>query len=452
MSILKKASTGAVGIAALVVGGYAVAFVPSPFSSSISVVTSVVAPDAVTRSIACSGDVQGYVGDSAEISAISGTRMLTTAGVSVDGLVMGETTNGSVVTRGGDSRVVAATEVAGVRSESVVGFLATECGDALNEQWLVGGSTTTGRDTIVTISNGSDVDARVDLEIWGSKGLVDAPGSRGIIIPPNSQRSYSVAGFAPDEPAPVVHLTSSGAAVWATLHTTAVRGLVAGGLDRVGPVAGPTTTVAFPILHIPSDENIGAVLGDSNYSDVVAALRFLVPGDTDAAVTITLDPHGDGESQVVTATITAGSTLDIPLSDLEEGDWSITIESEQPLVAAARVGFHDTQSGITDIAWASAAPAQIGTASVVVPGGSVLGITNFTGGEAIVSVLSGGVSTEVTLPARGTYRVPVVAGLVTVTSTTEVSTGIFVTTAEGIATLRGLTAPIDSANIVIISG
>jgi hypothetical protein len=348
--------------------------------------------------------------------------------------------------------VVAATEAAGVRNESVVGYLATECGDALNEQWLVGGSTTTGRDTIVTISNGSDVDARIDLEMWGSKGLIDAPGSRGIIIPPNSQRSYSVAGFAPDEPSPVVHLTSSGAAVWANLHTTSVRGLVPGGLDRIGPVAGPTTTVAFPLLHIPNDENIGAVLGDASYSDIVAALRFLVPGDTDAVVTITLDPHNDGESLVVTATIPAGATLDIPLSDLSEGDWSVTIESEQPLVAAARVGFHDTKTGITDIAWASGAPAQIGTASVMAPAGSVLGISNSTSADTTVTLLSGGVTTEVTVPAHGTYRTSVSTGLVTVTSTTEVSTGIFVTTADGIATLRGLTAPVDSANIVIISG
>jgi hypothetical protein len=452
MSILKKVSTGVVGIATLGLGAYAVAFVPSPLTSAMSVVTTVVAPEAVTRSIVCSGDVVGYVGDSAEISTVSGTRMATTAGVTATELAMGESTNGSVVTRSGDSQAVAATEVAGVRGESVVGYLATECGDALNEQWLVGGSTTTGRDTIVTISNGSDVDARVDLEIWGSKGLVDAPGSRGIIIPPNSQRSYSVAGFAPDEPSPAVHLTSSGAAVWATLHTTTVRGLVPGGLDRVGPIAGPTTTVSFPLLHIASDETIGAVLGDASYSDIVAALRFLVPGDIDSSVTITLDPYDDGESIVVTATIAAGATFDIPLSDLDEGDWSVTIESEQPLVAAARVGFHDTRTGITDIAWASSAPAQIGTASVVVPGGSVLGITNFTSADATVTLLSGGVSTDVIVPARGSYRVPVAAGLVTVTSATDVSTGVFVTTAEGIATLRGLTAPVDSANIVIIGG
>lgn len=452
MSILNKITAGVAGLAALGLGAYAVAFIPSPLSSGVDVVSTVVAPDAVTRSIVCSGGVLGYVGESADIARISGTRAVTTDSVDSVDLAMGDATNGSVVTLRGDSPVVAASEFAGVRNDTVAGFLATECGDALNEQWLVGGSTTTGRDTIVTISNGSDVDARIDLEIFGSKGLVDAPGSRGIIIPPNSQRSYSVAGFAPDEPAPAIHLTSSGAAVWATLHTTAVRGLVPGGLDRIGSVADPTTTISFPILHVPSDETIGAVLADGNYSDITAAIRFLVPGDTDAPVQITLDPYGDGESQVVTATITAGATLDIPLSDLEEGDWAITIESEQPLVAAARVGFHDSKTGSTDIAWASGAPIQTGLASLIAPGGSVLGVVNPTDTDATVTVLNGGVTTEVTVPAHGTYRVAASAGLVTVTSTTDVSTGAFVTAVQGIATLRGLTAPIDAANIVIVSG
>jgi hypothetical protein len=69
-----------------------------------------------------------------------------------------------------------------------------------------------------------------------------------------------------------------------------------------------------------------------------------------------------------------------------------------------------------------------------------------------VTVLNGGANTEIVVPALGTRVLPVTAGLVTVTSTEEVSTAAFVSTREGIATLRGLTAPIDAANIVIVSG
>ncbi len=452
MSVLSKVTIGITGLAALGIAGYAVAFVPSPLGTGIAPLTTIVAPDTVTRSIICSGDVVGHVGDSASISGVAATtRMMTSGNETVD-LAMDNTTNGSVVTHTGDSMLVAASEYAAVHNDSISGYLATECGDPLNEQWLVGGSTTTGRDSILTISNGSDVESRIDLDIWGASGQVDAPGSKGIVIPARSQRSYSVAGFAPDEASPVVRVVSNGAAVWATLQTTDVRGLVPGGLDRVGPVAEPTTAVAFPNLHIGSEASIGAVLADSAYSDITPALRFLAPGDTDATVSITLDPYAKGDTNVVTATIPHGSTLDIPLAEVSEGDWSITITSDQPIVAAARVGFHDVKSGITDIAWASAAPAQIGTATVFVPGGSSLGLVNPTASDADVMVGSGDVVVTVTVPAHGSLFVPVNVGLVTIKSTTDIANAVFISTKDGIATLRGLTAPIDAANVVVTSG
>jgi hypothetical protein len=365
---------------------------------------------------------------------------------------MDSTTNGSVITNSGDPLRVAATEYDSVNSEFAAGYLATECGDALNDQWLIGGSTTTGRDTIVTISNGSDVEARIDLEIWGSTGKVDAPGSQGIVIPAKSQRSYSVAGFAPDEASPAIHLVSNGAAVWATLQTTVVRGLVPGGLDRIGPVAAPTTLLSFPVIRVPSEESIGALLVDPSYTDVVAALRFLAPGDTDASVTITLDPYAEGDSQVVTATIPSGSTLDIPISELSAGDWAVMVESDQPIVAAARVGFHDVITGITDLAWASVAPAQTGIAAMVVPEGSSLGLTNLGDADATVTVVNGDLSLELVVPANGALLQPISPGILSVTSTSPIANSVFVVTQGGIATLRGLTAPTDAANVVVVHG
>lgn len=452
MGILSKITVGVAGLGVLGLGGYAVAFLPTPLSSGIAPLTSVIAPEAVTRSIVCSGDFVGNVGDSAEISPVGSSTRLSTPGTSSENLAMGDSTNGSVITLTGDSLVVAATEQDSVQSESVSGYLATECGDALNEQWLVGGSTLTGRDTVLTISNGSDVDARVDIELWGSQGLIDAPGSRGIVVPPRSQRSYSVAGFAPDEPSPAIHLTSSGAAVWATLQTTTVRGLVPGGLDRIGPVAEPSTTIAFPVVQIPNEDRIGEALVDPDYFDIVPVIRFLVPGETDSAVRLTLTPAAEGDPLEITSTITAGATFDIPLSELAEGEWSVMVDSEQPIVAAVRVGYHDAANGITDIAWASAAPAQTGVAALFVPEGAILGLTNPGASDVTVTVLSGGVTTEVVVPAQGTSFSPVFPGLVTVTSTENVATAAFLTTREGIATLRGLTAPVDAANIVIVSG
>jgi hypothetical protein len=453
MSILSKVTIGAAGLTALGFAAYAVAFIPTPLSTGIAPLTTLVSPESVTRSIVCAGDVVGYVGDSAIISGISATTRVLSGGDVTTDLTMDSTANGSAIMNSGDSNYVVATEFGSVKTESVAGYLATECGDPLNDQWLVGGSTMTGRDTIITISNGSAVEARIDLEIWGSAGKVDAPGSQGIVIPAQSQRSYSVAGFAPDEESPAIHLLSNGAAVWATLQTTVVRGLVPGGLDRIGPVAAPTTSVSFPVLTVPTEKSIGKLLVDPSYADVVTALRFLVPGDADATITITLDPYAEGDSQVVTASIPAGSTLDLPITELSAGDWAVSVESDQPIVAAARVGFHDAGTGITDIAWASAAPAQTGIASVLVPGGASLGLTNVGATDATVTIVSGGgIGENVVIPARGNVVRPVGPGILSVTSNSPISNTVFVLTRDGIATLRGLTAPIDASNVVVIHG
>jgi hypothetical protein len=452
MSILSKITVGAAGLGALGFSAYAVAFIPTPLSTGIAPLTTVVSPESVTRSILCSGDVVGYVGDSATISGISDTTRVLFGGDVTAELTMDSTTNGSVVTNSGDPLRVAAIEYDSVSSEFAAGYLATECGDPLNDQWLIGGSTTTGRDSIVTISNGSDVEARIDLEIWGSTGKVDAPGSQGIVVPAKSQRSYSLAGFAPDDASPAIHLVSSGAAVWATLQTTVVRGLVPGGLDRIGPVAAPTTSVSFPALRVPSEESIGPLLVDPSYNDVVASLRFLAPGETDATITITLDPYAEGDSQVVTASIPAGSTFDIPITELSAGDWAVSVESDQPIVAAARVGFHDAGTGITDIAWASAAPAQTGIASMLVPGGASLGLTNFESTDATVTVVNGDLSLELVVPANGSLLKPVGQGILIVVSNSPISNTVFVSTKDGIATLRGLTAPTGAGSVVIVHG
>jgi hypothetical protein len=81
-----------------------------------------------------------------------------------------------------------------------------------------------------------------------------------------------------------------------------------------------------------------------------------------------------------------------------------------------------------------------------------MGLSNPGTNDVTVTIVSGAETAEVVIPPRGTRVLPVTAGLVTVSSTSDVSTAVFVATREGIATLRGLIAPIDAANIVIVSG
>jgi hypothetical protein len=87
----------------------------------------------------------------------------------------------------------------------------------------------------------------------------------------------------------------------------------------------------------------------------------------------------------------------------------------------------------------------------VSPIGATLALFNPGNTEATVMVGSGDLITSVTVPAHGTYWEPIGPGFVSVKSTTDIATSAFIATADGIATIRGLTAPLDAGNVVVIN-
>ena len=89
---------------------------------------------------------------------------------------------------------------------------------------------------------------------------------------------------------------------------------------------------------------------------------------------------------------------------------------------------------------------------MVAPEPATMGLWNPGADDAVVTIQIAGVDTEVTIPGHGNYLTTVQAGLITVSSTTDISTGLFISTSSGIATLRGLVAPIDAGSVLVISG
>ncbi|BAS07974.1 conserved hypothetical protein [Arthrobacter sp. Hiyo4] len=59
------------------------------------------------------------------------------------------------------------------------GSAAANCQPPANDLWLSGASTTVGRTSVLVLSNASSTPATVSLELFGSKGQIQAPGSRG---------------------------------------------------------------------------------------------------------------------------------------------------------------------------------------------------------------------------------------------------------------------------------
>jgi hypothetical protein len=98
------------------------------------------------------------------------------------------------------------------------GSAAANCQPPANDLWLAGASTTVGRTSVLVLSNASSTPATVSLELFGGKGQIQAPGSRGLLIAPGTTRSIVLAGLAPGEAQLTVHVRSAGGPVAAAIQ------------------------------------------------------------------------------------------------------------------------------------------------------------------------------------------------------------------------------------------
>ena len=199
---------------------------------------------------------------------------------------------------GVDAGMLAGAQSQGVSSETLAGFAAAACGEAVADAWLVAGATTLGRSGLVLLSNPTAVAATVDVRVTGEAGPVEAPSALGIIVPPGTQRVLSLAGLAPNLTSPVVHVTSTGGAIAASLETSVVVGLAPAGVELTGVTAAPATTQVIPGFVVPEAGGIEAS-EDHADGDDFPAVRLFAPGDDQVDVSIGIVPEsGSGGSTI----------------------------------------------------------------------------------------------------------------------------------------------------------
>lgn len=313
-----------------------------------------------------------------------------------------------------------AASVAGSQYQSLTtgdyrGLAAAACVQPSSDSWLVGGSTTVGRTTLLSIANPGSVDATVALEIASEDGLVEAPGLTGIIVPANGQRVLSLAGFAPGLASIAVHVTSRGGPVAATLQQSIVRGIEASGLDIVGATAAPATEAVIPGVVIADVEATTARLGEDGFSDLMTALRLYLPGDAASQATVRIVPEGeDATGASFDLVLEPGVVTDVPIEGLADGSYAVQVESQLPVVAAVRVStvaaerVGSVPAGATDVAWFAAATALSDDVYASVAAGPRARVHLVNPTTAAVTAAVGGES--VTVPAASSVTVEVDAG------------------------------------------
>lgn len=376
--------------------------------------------------------------DATKASTVGSATVATaTTGSSVERSALGSSTTG-----GSDPRLLTAPagtttpQVAGssyqsVSSGDLVGVGAASCDDPTQSTWLVGGSTETGRTSLVTLSNPTDVNATVDLLIYDDAGTVSAPGTNGIVVAPNTQKVVPLSGFVSDKGATVVHVESSGGQIVAHMQESIVRTLTPGGFDIVSGGAAPARTQVIPGVVLEGAQ--AAQRGDDT-ADAAPVVRLFVPGKEAARVTLGITTSNGGGS-IVNATAEPGVVTDVALDDFPDGRYSFTVTSTEPLVAGARTT-KPTDDGRSDLGWfASAEPLGASTITALAPGDNQrLTIVNPKRTDAQVTIRSGGESQQVDVVAGSTATVIVpLSKQLVLTGTKGLVAGVTYSGTDGIA-------------------
>lgn len=312
----------------------------------------------------------------------------------------------------------AAVSIAGAQRQAVDegdyrGLAAAECTQPSSDSWLLGGATTVGRTTLLTLANPGTVVSTVEIEIFTADGLVQAPGTTGIVVPARGQRVLSLAGFAPDAASLAVHVTSRGGPIAVTLQESIVRGIEASGVDIIGPTAAPSVINVIPGVVIAGAEALSGRLGEEGFEDLATALRVFVPGEGPAQATVRIVPEDPGLTGAsFELTLDPGVVTDIPIEGLTDGAYSVQVESSVAISAVVRASTvaaqksGSTPAGASDVAWFGSATMLTASAfASIAPGpGASLHLSNpsdesifvIVGSETVTVAAGASVTVEVT--------------------------------------------------------
>ncbi|MEH3088081.1 MAG: DUF5719 family protein [Microbacterium arborescens] len=330
-------------VTAAVVGGGIAAAVLAPWPEISRAPLGIdVVPEAARSVAACDGPLLALGRDPSAAGAITEAA----ASAVVSGTESGEPDRSALATPdradGGSPADVFTAEPADGRptdlaaaSASVLdepdlrGLAVSACSRPAMESWLVGGSAATGASDLVLLANPGDTPATVDLRVYGADGAQDPVAGREIVVAARTQRAVPLAALRRGEESPVVRVTATGAPVRASLQTTLTRTLIAGGVDQVSAAALPSSEQVIPGVDVTVGPDAVASAGGMS-------VRLLATSaDTSASVVVRSVTDGTVVAQQEGVALRADHPLELELTGMPVGVYTVTAAAAEPVVAAA---------------------------------------------------------------------------------------------------------------------
>lgn len=260
----------------------------------------------------------------------------------------------------GETTMLSAAQSVALATSDTTGLSVTTCTQPAATQWVAGGATTLGHTLALDVINPGHSDARVNFEVYGIDGVV-VPGLPEVVIEPGTREVMSLAGVAPNATAFAVKVTSTGAPVSAFLHETITDTLTPKGSDLVGATALPSTHQSLPGIFVYGRPDSDV----TTFAEIGTTLRILNPNDETAAGTLTAyDLNGEvAFSQEIE--LSSYRVVELPFAEVPEGEYTITLESDRPVLLTGRVSPLDGN----EFAWVPSSASLVGAEIVPVAEG-----------------------------------------------------------------------------------
>lgn len=289
-----------------------------------------------------------------------------------------------------------------VSAARLQGLAASGCVQPAAEQWFVAGSANRGSESLMIIVNPAPVASSVTVTVHLATGATRADQ---VVVAAGETTVLSLDSLANSETEFTVHLRASQGKVAGFLQQRQTSGLSALGVAVTTPAQAASVTQVVPGILVRGAEFRADAGQAGNY------VRIFNPGSSSSEVLIEVVGSSTSEfGGVIMATISAGTTVDVPLSGLPNGNYSAFISASVPVIAGA-ISIGAVSLEAQDIVWSQSAELLMESIGLAMLGDAgLLQLTNPNSDELAVSISDGSGVTGVILPPRSTRVFPATQG------------------------------------------
>jgi hypothetical protein len=181
--------------------------------------------------------------------------------------------------------------------------------------------------TRALLVNPDETAAIVDVLVYGTDGILDAPAGRGLVVPPQSRINVRLDVLVPGESATALQVIARTGRIGASVNDIQQSGLDAVGTDWIPPAAAPATRVYVPGVLPQAGARVLSLVSPTE-SEAIVRIRLITPQGTFAPV------------ERAEVRVPAQSVVTIDMAPVLEGlPATLELTADEPIVAGMRQFF-----------------------------------------------------------------------------------------------------------------